>query len=169
LSYSRIGTACDTLLSHERKEESRCQINPHIDTGEKLDSHCGFTPIKCDVYSKRLTVETKEFPLKIGCYPEEQTRTTLVKMILELQLPDDYCIITDDLSSTIDYDELVSYLEQSVLHQRFQLLEYACKEIYLAIQRFLKMREKHANVRITLIKQLSHKLLKHSSFIYGDF
>lgn len=115
-----------------------------------------------------LTVTTKEFPLKIGCYPEEQTRTTTVTLTLALQLPQHYGTV-DDLSSTVDYDALLTHLEKTVLQRRFQLLEYAVREIYSAIQTFLQARHKRAKVRVTLTKTLSHALLQDSRFTCGDF
>ena len=115
-----------------------------------------------------LTVTTKEFPLKIGCYSEEQTRTALVTLTLELQLPQHYGDV-DDLNSTVDYDALITHLEKTVLQQRFQLLEYAGRELYSAIQTFLQARHKQAQVRVTLVKCLSHALLQNSRFTYGDF
>ena len=129
----------------------------------------------CDGFDKKhapsgglLTVTTKEFSLKIGCYSEEQTRTTPVTLTLELQLPKTYGAV-DDLTSTVDYDALMTYLEETVLKQRFQLLEYAGKEIYSAIQTFLQVHQKQAKVRVTLVKCLSHTLLQNSRFTYGDF
>ena len=122
----------------------------------------------CVVSYGILTVTTKEFPLNIGCYPEEQTRTTPVTLTLELRLPKTYGDV-DDLNSTVDYDALMTYLEETVLKQRFQLLEYAGKEIYSAIQTFLQVHQKQAKVRVTLVKCLSHTLLQNSRFTYGDF
>ena len=122
----------------------------------------------CVVSYGILTVTTKEFPLNIGCYPEEQTRTTPVTLTLELRLPKT-CGDVDDLNSTVDYDALMTYLEETVLKQRFQLLEYAGKEIYSAIQTFLQVHQKQAKVRVTLVKCLSHMLLQNSRFTYGDF
>ncbi len=115
-----------------------------------------------------LTVTTKEFPLKIGCYSEEQTRTTPVTLSLELKLPDDYGT-ADDLSCTVDYDTLIQHLEKTVLQQQFQLLEYAARKIYEAIRSFLQAYCKQAKVRVTLTKTLSHALLRDSRFTYGDF
>ena len=115
-----------------------------------------------------LTVTTKEFPLKIGCYSEEQMRTTPVTLTLELQLPKT-CGDVDDLNSTVDYDALMTHLEKTVLQRRFQLLEYAVREIYSAIQTFLKTQHKQAKIRVTLVKSLSHALLRDSRFTYGDF
>lgn len=115
-----------------------------------------------------LTVTTKEFPLKIGCYSEEQTRTTPVTLSLELKLPDDYGT-ADDLSCTVDYDMLIQHLEKTVLQQQFQLLEYAARKIYEAIRSFLQAYCKQAKVRVTLVKCLSHALLQNSRFTYGDF
>ena len=115
-----------------------------------------------------LTVTTKEFPLKIGCYSEEQMRTTPVTLTLELQLPQHYGT-DDDLSSTVDYDALITHLEETVLQRRFQLLEYAVRAIYSAIQTFLKTQHKQAKIRVTLTKKLSHALLQNSRFTYGDF
>ncbi len=115
-----------------------------------------------------LTVTTKEFPLKIGCYSEEQMRTTPVTLTLELQLPQHYGD-DDDLSSTVDYDALITYLKETVLQRRFQLLEYAVRAIYSAIQTFLKTQHKQAKIRVTLVKSLSHALLQNSRFTYGDF
>ena len=115
-----------------------------------------------------LTVTTKEFPLKIGCYSEEQMRTTPVTLTLELQLPKT-CGDVDDLNSTVDYDTLITHLEETVLKRRFQLLEYAVREIDSAIQTFLKTQHKQAKIRVTLVKSLSHALLRDSRFTYGDF
>jgi len=115
-----------------------------------------------------LTVTTKEFPLKIGCYSEEQMRTTPVTLTLELQLPQHYGT-DDDLSSTVDYDALITYLEETVLQRRFQLLEYAGREICKAVRNFLQTHQKQAKVRVTLTKTLSHALLQNSRFTYGDF
>ena len=115
-----------------------------------------------------LTVTTKEFPLQIGCYSEEQMRTTPVTLTLELQLPQHYGD-DDDLSSTVDYDALITHLEETVLQRRFQLLEYAVRAIYSAIQTFLKTQHKQAKIRVTLVKSLSHALLRDSRFTYGDF
>ena len=115
-----------------------------------------------------LTVATKEFPLNIGCYSEEQTRTTPVTLTLELRLPKT-CGTVDDLMSTVDYDTLITHLEETVLKRRFQLLEYAVREIYSAIQTFLQTYRKQAKVRVTLVKVLSHALLQNSRFTYGDF
>lgn len=115
-----------------------------------------------------LTVTTKEFPLNIGCYSEEQTRTTPVTLTLELQLPKT-CGTVDDLNSTVDYDTLITHLEETVLKRRFQLLEYAVRAIYSAIQTFLQAQHKQTKVRVTLVKCLSHALLQNSCFTYGDF
>ena len=115
-----------------------------------------------------LTVTTKEFPLKIGCYSEEQMRTTPVTLTLELQLPQ-YYGDDDDLNSTVDYDALMTHLEETVLKRRFQLLEYAVRAIYEAIQSFLRTYQKRAKIRVTLTKKLSHALLQNSRFTYGDF
>ena len=115
-----------------------------------------------------LTVTTKEFPLKIGCYSEEQMRTTPVTLTLELQLPQHYGDV-DDLNFTVDYDALIMHLEKTVLQRRFQLLEYAVRAIYSAIQTFLKTQHKQAKIRVTLVKSLSHALLQNSRFTYGDF
>ena len=115
-----------------------------------------------------LMVTTKEFPLKIGCYSEEQMRTTPVTLTLELQLPQHYGT-DDDLSSRVDYDALITHLEKTVLQRWFQLLEYAVREIYEAIQSFLRTYQKQAKVRVTLVKCLSHALLQNSRFTYGDF
>ncbi len=131
------------------------------DVGGSLELGCGAS---CGL----LTVTTKEFPLKIGCYPEEQTRTTPVTLTLELQLPKAYG--TDDaLMSTVDYNALMTHLEETVLQRRFQLLEYAVREIYSAIQTFLKTQHKQAKIRVTLVKSLLHALLCDSRFTYGDF
>lgn len=115
-----------------------------------------------------LTVTTKEFPLQIGCYSEEQTRMTPVTLTFKLQLPQRYGI-DDDLNSTVDYDALMTYLEKGVLQRQFQLLEYAGKEIYEAIQSFLQAHQKQAKVRVTLTKTLSRALLQDSRFTCGDF
>lgn len=115
-----------------------------------------------------LAMTTKEFPLKIGCYSEEQTRTTPVTLTLELRLPKT-CGTVDDLTSTVDYDALMTYLEKNVLQQRFQLLEYAGKAIYQAVRSFLETHHKQARIRMTLTKSLSHALLRDSRFTYGDF
>ena len=115
-----------------------------------------------------LMVTTKEFPLKIGCYSEEQMRTTPVTLTLELRLSKT-CGDVDDLNSTVDYDALITHLEKTVLQQRFQLLEYAGREIYQATRDFLQTRQKQAKVRVTLTKKLSHALLQNSRFTYGDF
>ena len=115
-----------------------------------------------------LTVTTKEFPLKIGCYSEEQMRTTPVTLTLELQLPKT-CGDVDDLNSTVDYDALITHLEKTVLQQRFQLLEYAVRTIYETIQSVLQAYQKRAKIRVTLTKKLSHALLQNSRFTYGDF
>lgn len=131
------------------------------DVGGSLQLGCGAS---CGL----LTVTTKEFPLKIGCYSEEQMRTTPVTLTLELQLPKAYGAV-DDLNSTVDYDALVMHLETGVLKQRFQLLEYACREIYQATRDFLQTRQKRAKVRVTLTKTLSHALLRDSRFTCGDF
>ena len=106
--------------------------------------------------------------MKIGCYPEEQMRTAPVTLTLELQLPG-ACGTEDDLTSSVDYDALAAYLEQTVLQRRFQLLEYACREIYGAAKSFLQTHRKRAKVRVTLTKMLTHALLRDSRFRYGDF
>ena len=95
-------------------------------------------------------------------------RTTPVTLTLELQLPQHYGD-DDDLNSTVDYDALMTHLEETVLKRRFQLLEYAVREIYSAIQTFLKTQHKQAKIRVTLVKSLSHALLQNSRFTYGDF
>ena len=95
-------------------------------------------------------------------------RTTPVTLTLELQLPQHYGD-DDDLSSTVDYDALITYLKETVLQRRFQLLEYAVRAIYEAIQSFLRTYQKRAKIRVTLTKKLSHALLRDSRFTYGDF
>ena len=125
--------------------------------------------IQNDGSSGLLAVTTKAFPLKIGCYPEEQTRTTPVTLTLELQLSKDYGTVADDLSTTVDYDALMTHLEKNVLQQRFQLLEYAGKAIYQTVRSFLETHHKQARIRVTLKKSLSHALLRDSRFTYGDF
>lgn len=136
---------------------------------EKSSEGTCLADIKNDGSSGLLTVTTKAFPLKIGCYPEEQMRTTSVTLTLELQLPKTYGTVADDLASTVDYDALMTYLEKSVLQQRFQLLEYAGKAIYQAVRSFLETHHKQARMRVTLVKSLSHALLRDSRFTYGDF
>lgn len=126
------------------------------------------TEVNDGVECGHLTVTTKEFPLKIGCYSEEQTRTTPVTLTLELQLPKT-CGTVDALTSTVDYDALITHLEETVLKRRFQLLEYVVRELYSAIQTFLQTHQKQAKVRVTLVKVLSHTLLRDSRFTYGDF
>ena len=167
--YSMTGKKETPYLSDEASEMPYCAVNSCVCTDVETDPNGDSKNVTCDVLSGLLTIETKEFPLKIGCYSEEQTRTTLVKMILELRLPNNYGTIADDLTSTVDYDALAHYLIQTVLPQRFQLLEYACKEIYRAIQRFLQIHGKRAHFRVTLVKSLSHTLLQNSRFTYGDF
>jgi len=136
---------------------------------EAVSGNVGGCNEKHDASSPRLlTVTTKEFPLKIGCYSEEQMRTTPVTLTLELQLPQHYGDV-DDLNSTVDYDALITYLKETVLQQRFQLLEYAGREIYQATRDFLQTRQKRAKIRVTLTKKLSHALLQNSRFTYGDF
>ena len=95
-------------------------------------------------------------------------RTTPVTLTLELQLPQ-YYGDDDDLNSTVDYDALMTHLEETVLKRRFQLLEYAVRAIYEAIQSFLRTYQKRAKIRVTLTKKLSHALLQNSRFTYGDF
>ena len=144
-----------TYLCTDNVVTDRKDGNGSVAAGDKAE--CGL-----------LTVTTKEFPLKIGCYSEEQTRMTPVTLTLELQLPEVYGT-DDDLSSTVDYDALITHLEETVLKRRFQLLEYAVREIYSAIKTFLQTHQKQAKIRITLTKTLSHALLQDSRFTYGDF
>lgn len=136
---------------------------------EAVSGNVGGCNEKHDVSSPGLlTVTTKEFPLNIGCYSEEQTRATPVTLTLELRLPKT-CGDVDDLNSTVDYDTLITHLEETVLKRRFQLLEYAVRAIYSAIQTFLQAQHKQAKIRVTLVKCLSHALLQNSRFTYGDF
>ena len=167
-TFYRFGEPIDGFPKPSTSNASYLQTCRCTNNAVTISENCDGSVEACDeAECGFLTVTTKEFPLKIGCYSEEQTRTTPVTLTLELQLPQHYGT-DDDLSSTVDYDALMTHLEETVLQQRFQLLEYAVREIYSATRAFLQTHQKQARVRVTLIKTLSHVLLRDSRFTYGD-
>jgi dihydroneopterin aldolase len=117
----------------------------------------------------RLKLQTPEIPLHIGCFPEEQQKTTPIRLEIELQLPETYGTTADDLSQTVCYDQLMRRIQNDCLQEKFQLIEYAGASIYRCIHRFLDEQNRMARVKVTLTKLLSHPLISNSQYTIGDF
>lgn len=112
---------------------------------------------------------TFELPLKIGCYESEQHTTIPVKIEIDIQLPKEIHHAHDQLSEVICYDQLIRFLEEKCLKERYQLIEYACRMLYNNVHNYLVQTYQTCPVRVALQKNLQHPLLVNSTCTISDF
>lgn len=114
-----------------------------------------------------LSLKTLEIPLFLGCYPEEQLVPTPVQV--EIQLQNLEKVLQDDLKQTICYDTLIHFIQEHYFQQHFQLIEFACNQIYEGVHQFLREHHKKAHVCVKLIKTLKNSVLAESQYTISDF
>lgn len=112
---------------------------------------------------------TLELPLKIGCYESEQHTTTPVKLEIDIQLPQEIYCAQDQLEVVICYDQLIRFLEETCLKERYQLIEYACRMVYNSLHDYLAKAYRDCPIRVAFQKQLQHPLLANSTCTISDF
>lgn len=116
-----------------------------------------------------LKLKTLKFPLKIGCYSDEQRRFTPVQIFIEIKLQKHQACYSDQLRDTCCYDQLSQCIEQSCLQQSFQLIEHACQVVYDVVHAYLEKTLGESHIRVTLVKALQHTLLSESQCTISDF
>lgn len=116
-----------------------------------------------------IKIVSLEIPLSIGCFEEEKNRTTLVQLTIELKPENCLACATDQLQDTICYDQLIRFLEQQCFQKTYQLIEFACNDIFQTVKRFLEERHVFSRLRICLLKKLQHPLLENSQCTLSDF
>lgn len=116
-----------------------------------------------------LKVVSLEIPLKIGCYEEEKNKTTLVQVTIELKLEKCCACQTDQLKDTICYDQLIHFLHQRCFSKTYQLIEFACNDIFQAVKEYLDEKHRDGKLRVCLIKKLQHPMLRDSQCTLSDF
>lgn len=116
-----------------------------------------------------LKIVSKEIPLHVGCYEEEKNRTTPVQVTIELKPESCLACQTDQLQDTICYDQLIQFLNQQCFQKTYQLIEFACNDIFQTVRKFLEKKHVFSKVRVRLIKKLQHSLLADSECILSDF
>ena len=112
---------------------------------------------------------TLELPLKIGCYESEKHTTTPVKIEIDIQLPKEIHYAQDQLNEVICYDQLIRFLEETCLKERYQLIEYACRMVYNNLHDYLAKTYQDCPIRVVFQKHLQHPLLAHSTCTLSDF
>ena len=116
-----------------------------------------------------LKIVSLEIPLQIGCYEEEKSKKTPVQIIVELKPESRLACETDQLKDTICYDQLIRFLNQQCFKKTYQLIEFACNDIFQAVRKFLEEKHVFSKLRVHLVKKLQHPLLKNSECILSDF
>lgn len=116
-----------------------------------------------------LKLVSLEIPLKIGCYEEEKNKTTPVQITVELKPENCLACQTDQLKDTICYDQLIQFLNRQCFQKTYQLIEFACSDIFQTIRRFLGEKRILSKLRVHLVKKLQHPLLRNSECILSDF
>jgi len=116
-----------------------------------------------------LKLKTIDFPLKIGCYKEEQEKFTPVRITIELKMEPSKACFSDHLKDACCYDRMSRYLEKHCFQQSFQLIEHACQVIYEGVHSYLNECKVSPLVRVTLTKVLQHTLLMESQCTVSDF
>ena len=116
-----------------------------------------------------LKIVSKEIPLHIGCYEEEKKQTTPVEITIEMKLESCFACQTDQLQDTICYDQLIQFLNQQCFQKTYQLIEFACNDIFQTVRKFLDEKHISSKIRVRLIKKLQHTLLKNSECVLSDF
>ena len=122
-----------------------------------------------NVTSLILSLKTIDFPLKIGCFQEEQDKFTPVRITIELKMEPYRACYSDDLKDACCYDQMSRYLEKHCLQQSFQLVEHACQVIYENVRSYLAECKFYPLIRVPLTKVLQHTLLTESQCNIGDF
>lgn len=135
--------------------------------------HCGDIELPKEAETKTLELTLKlvslEIPLKIGCYEEEKGKTTPVQITIELKPKSCLACQTDQLQDAACYDQLMRFLNQQCFQRTYQLIEFACNDIFQTVRRFLEEKHVLSKLRVRLVKKLQHPLLRDSECILSDF
>ena len=116
-----------------------------------------------------LKIVSKEIPLRIGCYEEEKRRTTPVQVTIEWQPECCFACQTDQLQDTVCYDQLIQFLNQQCFQKTYQLIEFACNDIFQTVRKFFDEKHILSKIRVRLVKKLQHPLLGDSECTLSDF
>lgn len=116
-----------------------------------------------------LKIVSVEIPLRIGCYEEEKHKKTPIQITVELKPESCLACQTDQLQDTVCYDQLMQFLNQQCFQKTYQLIEFACNDIFQTVRRFLEEKHVFSKLCVRLVKKLQHPLLKNSECVLSDF
>lgn len=108
-----------------------------------------------------------ELAVKLGWLEPEraQSQPVLVDIKIQFLEPPLGCI-TDNLSDTHCYDELISTIQAAIVPQEFHLLEYLAHEIYQIVKKTI---DEDVLIGVTVAKKPDIAALKGgATFYFGD-